>query len=82
MKKLFALILGVTTLLVLGTVTSAAATDTGEFFIEEATKHDEISAGEAGERDVAWEVPFLHIAPKLDGNIDQNEYLPSYLNLQ
>ena len=76
MKKLFALILCVTTLLVLGTVTSAAATDTGEFFIEEATKLDEISAGEAGERDVAWEVPFLHIAPKLDGNIDQNEYLP------
>ena len=76
MKKLFALILCVTTLLVLGTVTSAAATDTGEFFIEEATKMDEISAGEAGERDVAWEVPFLHIAPKLDGNIDQNEYLP------
>ena len=76
MKKLFALILCVTTLLVLGTVTAAAATDTGEFFIEEATKMDEISAGEAGERDVAWEVPFLHIAPKLDGNIDQNEYLP------
>ena len=25
---------------------------------------------------MAWEVPFLHIAPKLDGSIEKNEYLP------
>ena len=45
-------------------------------YTEEAKKIDEIRAGQAGEGDVAWEVPFLHIAPKLDGTIDKNEYLP------
>ncbi len=76
MKKLFAFALCLTALLILCTVTASAVTNTGEFYIEEAKKLDEILAGEAGERDVAWEVPFLHIAPKLDGSIDKNEYLP------
>ena len=76
MKKLFAFALCLTALLILCTVTASAVTNTGEFFIEEAKKLPEITAGEAGERDVAWEVPFLHIAPKLDGSIDKNEYLP------
>ena len=76
MKKLFAFALCLTALLILCTVTASAVTNTGEFFIEEAKKLPEITAGEAGERDVAWEVPFLHIAPKLDGSIEKNEYLP------
>ena len=76
MKKLFTFALCLTALLILCTVTASAVTNTGEFFIEDAKKLDEITAGEAGERDVAWEVPFLHIAPKLDGSIEKNEYLP------
>ena len=77
MKKLFALILCVAALAVLCTVTaSAAMVNKDGHYTEEAKKIDEITAGQAGEGDVAWEVPFLHISPKLDGTIDMNEYLP------
>ncbi len=79
MKKLFALILCMTAFLAIGTLATAAAAgmvNTGEYFMIEADKMEEIMAGEAGERDVAWEVPFLHIPPKLDGTIDKNEYMP------
>ena len=76
MKKLFAFALCLTALLILCTIAASAVTNTGEYYIEEAKRQAEISAGEAGERDVGWEVPFLHIAPKLDGRIDKNEYLP------
>ena len=77
MKKLFALILCITAFLIIGTVAASAdVVNTGEFYIVDATRIDEILAGEAGERDIAWEVPFLHIAPKLDGTIDKNEYMP------
>ncbi len=77
MKKLFALILCITAFLILGTVAASAdVVNTGEFFMVDAVRLDEILAGEAGERDIAWDVPFLHIAPKLDGTIDKNEYMP------
>ncbi len=76
MKKLFTFVLCLTALLILCTLTASAVTNTGDFYVEDAKKIDEILAGEAGEGDVAWEVPFLHIAPKLDGTIDKSEYLP------
>ena len=76
MKKLFTFVLCLTALLILCTLTASAVTNTGEFYVEDAKKIDEILAGKAGEGDVAWEVPFLHIAPKLDGTIDKNEYIP------
>ena len=76
MKKLFTFVLCLTALLILCTLTASAVTNTGEFYVEDAKKIDEILAGEAGEGDVAWEVPFLHIAPNLDGTIDKSEYLP------
>ncbi len=76
MKKLFAFALCLTALLILCTLTSSAVVNKDGHYTEEAKKIDEIKAGQAGEGDVAWEVPFLHIAPKLDGTIDKNEYLP------
>lgn len=77
MKKLFALLLCVVAILAIGTVVaSAEVIEENNFYCENATRIDEILAGEAGERDVAWDVPFLHITPTLDGNIDKNEYYP------
>ena len=77
MKKLFTFALFLTALLILCTVTaSATMVNKDGHYTEEAKKIDEIIAGNAGEGDVAWEVPFLHITPKLDGTIDKNEYLP------
>ena len=77
MKKLFALFLCLAALVVLCTMTaSAAMVNKDGHYTEEAKKIDEIMAGNAGEGDIAWEVPFLHISPKLDGTIDKNEYLP------
>ena len=40
-----------------------------------AEKIDEILAGEAGEKTVAWEVPFLQVSPVLDGTINKAEYM-------
>ena len=77
MKKLFTFALCLTALLILCTVTaSAAMVNKDGHYTEEGAKIDEVMAGQAGEGEVAWEVPFLHIAPKLDGTIDKNEYLP------
>ena len=76
MKKLFAFALCLTALLILCTLTASAVVNKDGHYTEEAKKIDEIKAGQAGEGDVAWEVPFLHISPKLDGTIDKNEYLP------
>ena len=77
MKKLFTFALCLTALLILFTVTASAdMVNKDGHYTEEAKKIDEIMAGNAGESDVAWEVPFLHISPKLDGTIDKNEYLP------
>jgi hypothetical protein len=44
--------------------------------VENAKNIDEILAGEAGEREVGWEVPFLHITPTIDGEIGKTEYMP------
>ena len=76
MKKLFAMILCLAALVVLCTLSASAMVNKDGHFTEEGAKIDEIMAGNAGEGDVAWEVPFLHITPKLDGTIDKNEYLP------
>ena len=77
MKKLFATILCIAALVILCTLSaSAAMVNKDGHYTEEAKKIDEIMAGNAGEGDIAWEVPFLHISPKLDGTIDKNEYLP------
>ena len=77
MKKLFTFALFLTALLILCTVTaSAAMVNKDGHYTEEGKMIDEIMAGQAGEGEVAWEVPFLHIAPKLDGTIDKNEYMP------
>lgn len=77
MKKYFAIILCVITLLAIGTVAaSAEVTEEAGFWVENAKNIEEILAGEAGERDTAWEVPFLHITPTVDGTIDKNEYMP------
>ena len=76
MKKLFAMILCLAALVVLCTLSASAMVNKDGHFTEEAKKIDEIMAGNAGEGDVAWEVPFLHITPKLDGTIDKNEYMP------
>ena len=76
MKKLFAMILCLAALVVLCTLSASAMVNKDGHFTEEGAKIDEIMAGNAGEGDVAWEVPFLHITPKLDGTIDKNEYMP------
>ncbi len=39
-----------------------------------AEKIDEILAGKAGEETTGWEVPYLRIAPTLDGKINNGEY--------
>lgn len=77
MKKLLTFVLCLTALLILCTVTASAdMVNKDGHYTEEGSKIDEVMAGQAGEGEVAWEVPFLHIAPKLDGTIDKNEYLP------
>lgn len=80
MKKLFALILCLAALVILCTVSASAVVNKDGHYTEEGKMIDEIMAGNAGEGtaegSVAWEVPFLHITPKLDGTIDKNEYMP------
>ena len=77
MKKYLVLILCIATLMICGTIAiSAAPVDQSGFWIEDAAKSEEILAGEAGEREIAWEVPYLHITPELDGTIGNSEYIP------
>ncbi|MBQ9151484.1 MAG: hypothetical protein IJX72_04480 [Clostridia bacterium] len=76
MKKLIATIVCVIVLAALCTVCAAAATQEVGCWIENAKNAEEILAGEAGEREIGWEVPFLHITPEINGTIDRNEYQP------
>ncbi len=77
MKKYLVLILCIAALMICGTIAiSAAPVDLQGFWIEDSAKAEEVLAGEAGERDIAWEVPYLHIEPELDGTISRNEYVP------
>lgn len=47
----------------------------GGHWVINAEKIDEILAGEAGEKTTGWEVPFLQVAPVLDGTINKAEYM-------
>ena len=77
MKKWLVFVLCIAALLAVGTVlASAEVTEEAGYYIVKSEKTEEILAGKAGEGDIEWEVPYLHIAPTLDGTIDKNEYLP------
>ena len=76
MKKYIAILVCIAALLVAGVVCASAATQESGYWVENAKNIDEILAGEAGEREVGWEVPFLRIQPTIDGEISQNEYMP------
>ena len=77
MKKYMAVLICLAALLALGVLcASAEPTQEAGYWVENAEKIDEILAGEAGEKTVGWEVPFLHIAPTIDGSISKNEYQP------
>ena len=77
MKKLLAAIACIVTLVALCVVcASAAPTQEAGYWVENAKNIDEILAGQAGEGEIGWDVPFLHIAPTIDGTIDKNEYQP------
>ncbi len=51
-------------------------TQEGGHWVINAEKIDEILAEEAGEKTTAWEVPFMNVAPNLDGKITKGEYQP------
>ena len=76
MKKYIAVLVCLAALLVAGVVCASAATQELGYWVENAKNIDEILAGEAGEREIGWEVPFLHIEPTIDGSIGKNEYMP------
>ena len=76
MKKLIATIACIVALVALCAIGASAASQEMGYWVENATNIDEILAGEAGEREIGWEVPFLHIAPTIDGQISKNEYQP------
>ena len=76
MKKYIAILVCIAALLTAGIVCTSAATQEAGYWVENAKNIDEILAGEAGEREVGWEVPFLHIQPTIDGQISKNEYMP------
>ncbi len=76
MKKYFAIVLCVAALLVLGAISVSAYDQLNGYWIVDSEKSAEVLAGEAGEKTTAWEVPFLHIKPTLDGSISRNEYQP------
>ncbi len=71
-------VLSVLMLTVLGILCASAKTPVNEglhYYIN-CDKIDEVLAGEAGEKTTAWEVPYLHITPTLDGTISKGEYIP------
>ena len=80
MKKLIALVAVVAMILTMFTLPTSAAVEgminEGNHWAVNSPKHEEIIAGEAGERDIAWEVPWLKLTPTLDGKIGKGEYLP------
>ena len=81
MKKIVKLTLALLTVLTVVAALAVCAsavepTNEGGHWVINAEKIDEILAGEAGEKTVAWEVPFLKVAPVLDGKITKAEYQP------
>ena len=81
MKKYIRFLLAVVTILSVVTVFAVCAsavepTQEGGHWVINADKIDEILAGEAGEKTTGWEVPFLNVAPTLDGKIAKGEYQP------
>ena len=76
MKKLIATIACIVALVALCAIGASAASQEMGYWVENATNIDEILAGEAGEREIGWEVPFLQIQPTIDGQISKNEYQP------
>ncbi len=76
MKKLLTAVICIAALLLMGVTVASAAEQEAGYWVQNATNIEEILAGEAGEGDVAWEVPFLHIKPTVDGSIANNEYVP------
>ena len=76
MKKYIAILVCIAALLTAGILCASAATQEAGYWVENAENIEEILAGEAGEREVGWEVPFLHIAPAIDGEIGKTEYMP------
>ncbi len=76
MKKWITTIVCAIVLMTLCIVGASAATQEAGYWVENATNIEEILAGEAGEREIGWEVPFLKIQPTIDGQISKNEYQP------
>ena len=76
MKKSIATVVCILALAALCMVCASAASQENGYWVENAESIDEILAGEAGERGIGWEVPFLHIAPVINGQIEKNEYQP------
>ena len=76
MKKIIAVLIILSALLVAGVMCASAASQEMGYWVENAKNIEEILAGEAGEREIGWEVPFLHIEPTVDGQISKNEYMP------
>ena len=80
MKKYVRLIAFAVMILTLATSLAVFAsaeepTNEGGHWVINAEKIDEILAGEAGEKTTGWEVPFLQVAPVLDGTINKAEYM-------
>ena len=80
MKKIIAFIAVVAMIATMFVFPTSAAVEgminEGGHWAVNSPKHDEIIAGLAGEETTAWEVPWLNIAPTLDGKIGKGEYLP------
>ena len=76
MKKYIAILVCIAALLTAGILCASAASQESGYWVENAKNIDEILAGEAGEGQVGWEVPFLHIQPTIDGEIGKTEYMP------
>ncbi len=76
MKKVIALIVCIIAIVTVSVVCASAATQENGYWVENAKNIDEILGGQAGEGEIGWEVPFLHIAPEINGTIEKNEYQP------
>ena len=76
MKKYIAILVCIAALLTAGILCASAASQESGYWVENAKNIEEILAGEAGEGQVGWEVPFLHIQPTIDGEIGKTEYMP------
>ena len=76
MKKYIAILVCIAALFTAGILCASAAGQESGYWVENAKNIEEILAGEAGEGQVGWEVPFLHIQPTIDGEIGKTEYMP------